>query len=479
MSSVISEEQRPVRAKIDQASERLTELERDLHKIDLELEERAQQVEQFDLLEHICASLDKLSDSGAAEIFWGELSGTPAASDHIRSARARIERFHQEIETIQTRRESLLEGIKEGQDVIDILEDDLLELQILEEDREAEWLVERELDESAHPPMVMPWAHRGDDDVRFRKSLATSLLICLLLGIVIPLIDIPILQRDQSYEVPERFAELIREEPQPIPPVEPQPLPEPEPIEPELAEEPLIDEEEPVLAQETPIETPDVQETPAPTVAEEPAPIEDSPRASGILAFRDNFANLASSRPSAQLGAAAQINDAGDAAIGRTERAMVTTNEPGSSGGINLASLSRDVGGGGAGGDQIGGVALTRVASSIGGTGTADRPLAGGSAAAGRTDEEIQIVFDRYKSALYRLYNRELRNDPTLRGQVVLRLTIEPDGSVSFCEVQASDMGAPVLEQQVVDRVLTFDFGAKDNIPAITIFYPIDFLPAA
>ena len=214
-------------------------------------------------------------------------------------------------------------------------------------------------------------------------------------------------------------------------------------------------------------------------MAEEPAPIEDSPRATGILAFRDNFANLASSRPSAQLGAAAQINDAGDAAIGRTERAMVTTNEPGSSGGINLASLSRDVGGGGAGGDQIGGVALTRVASSIGGTGTADRPLAGGSAAAGRTDEEIQIVFDRYKSALYRLYNRELRNDPTLRGQVVLRLTIEPDGSVSFCEVQASDMGAPVLEQQVVDRVLTFDFGAKDNIPAITIFYPIDFLPAA
>ncbi len=158
---------------------------------------------------------------------------------------------------------------------------------------------------------------------------------------------------------------------------------------------------------------------------------------------------------------------------------MVTTNEPGSSGGINLASLSRDVGGGGAGGDQIGGVALTRVASSIGGTGTGDRPLAGGSAAAGRTDEEIQIVFDRYKAALYRLYNRALRNDPTLRGQVVLSLTIEPDGSVSFCEVQASDMNAPALEQQVVDRVLTFDFGAKEGVPAISIFYPIDFLPAA
>lgn len=155
---------------------------------------------------------------------------------------------------------------------------------------------------------------------------------------------------------------------------------------------------------------------------------------------------------------------------------MVTTTAPGSSGGINLASISRDVGGGGQG---IGEVQLSRVASSIGGGGDGpDRPLSGG-AFAGRTDEEIQIVFDRYKAALYRLYNRELRKDPTLRGQLVLRLTIEPDGSVSLCQLQSSDMGAPMLAEQIVDRVRTFDFGAKDGIVAMTIIYPIDFLPAA
>ena len=59
------------------------------------------------------------------------------------------------------------------------------------------------------------------------------------------------------------------------------------------------------------------------------------------------------------------------------------------------------------------------------------RPVAGDGAQPGRTDEEIQIVFDRHKAALYRLYNRELRNDPTLKGQMILRLTIQPDGSVS------------------------------------------------
>ena len=121
--------------------------------------------------------------------------------------------------------------------------------------------------------------------------------------------------------------------------------------------------------------------------------------------------------------------------------------------------------------------AFAGVASSIGGGSGPDRPLSGG-AAAGRTDEEIQIVFDRYKASLYRLYNRELRKDPTLRGQLVLRLTIEPDGSVSMCELHSASMDAPELAAQVVGRVKTFDFGAKEDIVAVTIIYPIDFLPA-
>ena len=155
---------------------------------------------------------------------------------------------------------------------------------------------------------------------------------------------------------------------------------------------------------------------------------------------------------------------------------MVTTQAPGSSGGINLASLSRDVGSGGVGG-QIAGVQLTRATSSIGGGGGVDRPLSSG-AGAGRTDEEIQIVFDRHKAALYRLYNRQLRQNPALQGQMVLRIRIEPDGSVTLCELDGTDMNAPALAAQVLDRVRTFDFGAKD-VPAVTILYPIDFLPAA
>jgi hypothetical protein len=125
------------------------------------------------------------------------------------------------------------------------------------------------------------------------------------------------------------------------------------------------------------------------------------------------------------------------------------------------------------------GVQVGRATSSIVSIGGDERPKASGGPGPSRTDEEIQIVFDRYKASFYRLYNRELRINPTLQGQMVLRLTIEPDGSVSMCVLQSSDMDAPELAAQVVDRVRTINFGVKEGVQAMTIVYPIDFLPAA
>jgi hypothetical protein len=205
--------------------------------------------------------------------------------------------------------------------------------------------------------------------------------------------------------------------------------------------------------------------------------------ASGILAFREKFAGATETQNVSRLGSQAHVSNAG-AASGPVQRSMVTRSAPGSSGGINLAELSRGVGGGGGAegsGGNLGGVQIARATSTIaaggsgGGTG---RAVGGGGATPGRTDEEIQIVFDRHKAGLYRLYNRELRRDPTLRGQMILRLRIEPDGSVSLCALQGTDMNAPGLAAQVVERVRSFDFGAKD-VAAVTILYPIDFLPAA
>jgi hypothetical protein len=285
----------------------------------------------------------------------------------------------------------------------------------------------------------MPWARGGAEDWRFRKALATSLLVSALLGSGFPLIDLPLPEPWEELEVPDRLTRLISTELLPPPPVPQQPLAQ----EPKPAEE-LVPEETP------PGSGPEW--TPKPATASK-----------GILAFREKFSGLAENDPAARLGANARIDDSGEAAPGWATRSMVATRASGSSGGINLASLSRNVGG--QGGEGIAGVQVARAT--------------GGGPGLARTDEEIQIVFDRHKAALYRLYNRELRRNPTLQGQMVLRLRIEPDGSVSLCELQSTDMNAPQLSAQVVDRVETFDFGAKEGVSAVTILYPIDFLPAA
>ena len=159
---------------------------------------------------------------------------------------------------------------------------------------------------------------------------------------------------------------------------------------------------------------------------------------------------------------------------------MLTTSAPGSSGGINLASISRGVGGGPGSGAGMAGVKVTRASSAIAAVGVpgGDRPVSGDNAVAGRTDEEIQIVFDRYKSALYRLYNKELRRDPTLEGSGDSQAHDRARRLGVVVRAESVDMNAPELTAQVVERVKGFDFGAK-AVPAITILYPIDFLPAA
>lgn len=466
MSSVAPQEHELLRTQISQqisqTSARIGSLEQALLGIDVELEALGAQRDRYEVVEQLCGSLEKLEELGASDLFWGE-AAEGRTPQHIREVRERMSGFDSRIGEIERKRHALLDQIKQGQEILDILEYDLLELEEQEEARNAEWVVERDDIVIPERLMTMPWSRRGEEDQRYRKALAASLLIAILLGGILPLVDLPLPDFELIPEVPDRLARLIEEQPLPPPPP---------PVEELLPEEPEVEPEpQDELVAEDQSEVP---QAPEPAPAEEAAPEpEPQVRSAGILAFRDSFSNLTNRQPT-RLGAQARINDAGEAAVGRTERAMVTTDAPGSSGGINLASLSRDVGSDG--GPGLGGVELARVASSIGPAGTSDRPLSGG-ATAGRTDEEIQIVFDRYKAALYRLYNRELRNNPTLQGQIVLELTIEPDGSVSHCVVRSSDMNAPTLEQQVVARVLTLDFGAKD-VAAVTIIYPIDFLPA-
>lgn len=462
MSSEIPDQEQAIREQLDAARQQLSALEAKLEAVDGELASLAALRQRYELLDRICGSLEELRQLGSEALFWGEARDPASTAETLTRSRERIAAFEAQVAAVEVRRREIIEQLQGHTGEVELLDDELSDLREQEEDRQAEWIVEREESAPPYRAKVMPWTRGTEEDLRFRRSLGTSMAAALLLALLLPLVDLPIPELAELAEVPERVARLVereREAPPPRPAVEEPP--EPEPLEPEP---------EPVLADERaePVAQP-ASEAPEESTTEKV-------QSTGILAFRESFAKAAASRPSAQLGAEASLGNTGDASVGRPERSMVTTTAPGSSGGINLASISRNVGGGG--GQALAGVEVTRVASSIDGGGGADRPLSAGQSA-GRTDEEIQIVFDRYKSALYRLYNRELRRDPTLRGQIVVRLTIEPDGSVSLCRLEASDMQAPELASQVLDRIRGFDFGAKEDVVAMTIIYPIDFLPAA
>ncbi len=462
--SELALEEKALRGRIERYEADLDDLMRDLKALDRETERLGERDPQFEVLRKVCASLEELESLDALHLFWGDDDAANAQAERLETARKSMDAYTAEFDKLDRRRENVLEQIGDQNEIRDCLDYDLRDIMEKAESISAEWLVEREAEEMPYRALVMPWTRGTEEDRRSRQSVSWALVACLVLGILIPMVDLPIPELEELTEVPERVANLIREERQPPPPQEPvfEPPPEEE-IEPE-----------PVLAEEEPPEEAPVATEQQPVVAEAPVDTREQVKSKGILAFRDSFAGAAL-RASDGLGSQARISDAGEDAVGRPERSMVTTMAPGSSGGINLSDISRDVGGGG---QAIEGVQVTRVASSIGSGDGPARPLASG-ASAGRTDEEIQIVFDRYKAALYRLYNRELRKDPTLRGQIILRLTIEPDGTVSFCTLQSSDMDAPALAEQVVARVSNFDFGAKEGIVAMTIVYPIDFLPAA
>lgn len=450
-------------AELAQARQVLDALSSDLREVDAELDNLSVEREQHRLAVDICGTIDRLEVIGGGAVFWGENVDKNVTADHLRGVRKRVEQFNERIAAIEARRCGVIDRITQQQSYAGFMEDVLFEALEEEERRKQEWVVEREISKLPAYRAFMPWSRGGEDDQRFRKNVATALLVCVIFALVVPFIELPQSILKPEVEVPERIVRLLIES-QPKPPVPARAMPQPKPEEKVPEQKPREEAKVQVAKRET--------EVPQPAAAEP-----EAPKDQGILAFREKLADVQEEQALSRLGSQAKINSAGDA--GPVQRAMLTTNAPGSSGGINLASISRSVGGSGGSGGMTR-VATTRATSAIGGIGRpgADRPLSGDSVANSRTDEEIQIVFDRYKSALYRLYNRELRKDPTLRGQMVLKLTIEPDGSVSMCRLEATDMNAPELGAQVVERVKTINFGAKD-VAALTILYPIDFLPAA
>ena len=303
----------------------------------------------------------------------------------------------------------------------------------------------------------LPWTLGSDQDKKFRRVLGTVFLVLGVLSLVWPFIPVPEPDPYDVTQIPPRIAKLLLEE---------RPLPPPPP--------PKVKEAEPDNSE--PEQVVEVEKEPEPVPQPEPVPdreeIAREQAQAAFLPFADDLADLVDNELLNQVA----DNRTLSASVGgtvRNERSMITSKVGATSGGINTASLSRNTGG-----TSIAGRTTTRVDSSVAGIGPAGGARRSGSSGkASRSREEIELVFDKNKGAIFALYNRALRRDPTLEGKLVLRLTIDPSGIVSFCEIVSSELDDEELERKLVQRVRMFRFAAKDVEP-ITTTKPIDFFPA-
>ena len=494
-TSILESELAPLNTQIEQVEKKREALESELRVVEAEISKFSADRQRFDALQDVCTALDKLSELKADELFWEGIPEAKDAARHVEQVRSRVARFEGEISGILEKQASYQEQINQCLDELQILDEEVRDAYGREEQRKEEFVVEREISSVPYRAMIMPWTKEAESESRFRRAILVALILCFVFGAPIPLIKIPIPDRsDTVVEIPKRLVQLVKED-----------LPKPAPVKKPV---PKQVQEEPKQSKEKPKPTPEKQHEPdkkpkggspakkqtklASAKGGGAAAARKTANHVGVLKFKDAFKGLMNETPVAKLGTEARLSNKSFRVKGQAvaQRSLVAIQgKGGSSGGISNFGVSRNIGNGnvgrlgGGGGSGIGdgsgsGVGFVRVESAIANLEESSRPTSDGLAA-GRTDEEIQIVFDRYKAALYRIYNRELRRDPTLRGKILMRISIEPNGSVSMCKVESTDLASPDLVANIVERIKRFNFGPKEGVPKMTILYPIDFLPAA
>lgn len=301
---------------------------------------------------------------------------------------------------------------------------------------------------------LLPWAETEGDRL-FHIILLLCLLLSAIIGTIIPYLPRPQVKQQELQQVSPRLAKLILQKKQ-----KPRPL--------------VTEKTKPKkTAQKKPLEKKTVQkkELKKKKAADKTNRARKQAQSSGLLAMQDELAAL---RDSFDVTA---IQNRKPQQSKRTIRsrpepaAILSTAAGKGSHGINTRSFTRSIGGN----QTLAARRSSQVQSTLETIEGAPKPRAGHKIA--RSQEEIELVFQKNKGAIYSIYNRALRRDPTLQGKVLLELTIAPSGRITRIRILSSELNAPKLEKRLLIRIKLFRFAARD-VDTVTVTYPIDFLPS-
>ncbi len=356
------------------------------------------------------------------------------------------------------------------------------------------------------PNPKLPWSSSYAEDSRFRKILTTFLAIYVVIAIIIALLKLPPVVHPEPKDLPQQLANVVLQKVELPKPVEaPKPIEKEKPVEkPKVVEKPKFEQPKPrpvpPITQPVPPSTKGSQ-VKGPEGGKE-APIDLMQQArekaakSGILQFKDDLADMRESVDVSKVTRSNLTRATGKAE--KTERSIIAGKATGGSGGINTAALSTDTGGialsgrettridspGGLGGlsAEAGGRGHgegSGVGTGTGkGTGKKGDLVAGGDVGGGRSDESIRRVMDQQKGAIFAIYNRALRQDPTLQGKFVFEMVIEPSGEVSAVKLLSSELKDDGLIAKILARIRLINFGDA-SVLRTRVNYSLDFLPSA
>ncbi|MEC7520551.1 MAG: AgmX/PglI C-terminal domain-containing protein [Myxococcota bacterium] len=283
--------------------------------------------------------------------------------------------------------------------------------------------------------------------------------------------------------IPDRVAELIFNEPEP-------------PQEEEVEEVEVSDEVEEEVEEVAEAPTQQPSEQSSTSSSNEPTSSSGESRA-------DSDARLAVEEAQAQVeqmllgalgGADGAFQDvlAGGAVTGSAEDVLAQAEGVGVATSAEGGSLRERGGGGRVGGrtEGLGGL-QARQGGGAGqqqqeGERIVERVIRGRVNAGALEDESGSGVFDpsivtrqiraRIR-AIQTCYERELRNNPTLAGRVLVRFTIQPTGTVSNATAQENTTGSPAVASCVVNTIRRFRFNPGPEGGSVSFAYPFVFAP--
>jgi TonB family protein len=94
-----------------------------------------------------------------------------------------------------------------------------------------------------------------------------------------------------------------------------------------------------------------------------------------------------------------------------------------------------------------------------------------GKATGTRDRDAVAAVVSKHTSAIQFCYQRELKRSPNLKGKVVVRFVIAPQGTVESVTILASTLSNPAVENCIAERIKRWDdFGAIDPAKGNTTF---------